>query len=64
MKEFTEEDIERIGHLIDDKNEEGVRTEIADYHPADIAELLREISLKEAEWLFNLIEDQSRLQDI
>ncbi len=64
MKEFTEEDIERIGHLIDDKNEEGVRTEIADYHPADIAELLREISLKEAEWLFNLIEDNEQKADV
>lgn len=64
MKEFTEEDIEKIGNLIDDKNEEGVRTEIADYHPADIAELLRALNLREAEWLFDLIEDNEQKADV
>jgi len=64
MKEFTEEDIDRIRSFIDDKNEEGARIEIAEYHPADIAELLRALNLREAEWLFNLIEDNVQKADV
>ncbi len=64
MKEFTEENIERIEQLIEDQNSEEARREIRDYHPADIAELFRHLNLKQAEWLFNLIEDNETKADV
>lgn len=64
MKEFTDHDIERIEDLIDDGKEEEVREEIRELHPADIAELLQKLSVKRAEWLFNLIEDNETKADV
>ncbi|MDE6342853.1 MAG: magnesium transporter [Muribaculaceae bacterium] len=64
MKEFTEEDIEKIERMAESGDAEGIKNEIADLHPADIAELLRELSLKQAEYLFNLIEDQEKKADV
>lgn len=60
MKEFTEEDIERIEGLVDAADKEGILKEISDLHPADIAEILRELNLRQAEWLFNLIDDKEK----
>ncbi|MBD5306239.1 MAG: magnesium transporter [Bacteroides sp.] len=64
MKEFTEEDIERIETLVDEQNAEQVRAELQDLHPADIAELLRQLSLRQAEWMFNLISDKEQKAEV
>lgn len=64
MKEFSEEDIEKIEKMVDDGDKTRILTEIADLHPADIAEILRELSLKQAEWLFNLIDDKEKRADV
>ena len=64
MKEFTEEDIEKIENMVDSGDAAGVLHEIADLHPADIAEILRELNLRQAEWLFNLIEDKEKKADV
>ena len=40
MKEFTEEYLQNLNQLIDNKNEELVRAQIRDLHPADLAELV------------------------
>ena len=64
MKDFTEEDIERIENMADSDDAVGARIEIADLHPADIAELLRKLNLKQAEWLFNLIDDKEKKADV
>ncbi len=64
MKDFTQEDIERIKSSVDAADNAAVQTEIADLHPADIAEILREMSLKQAEWLFNLIDDKEKKADV
>lgn len=64
MKEFTEEDIERIEGMVDAADKEGILKEISDLHPADIAEILRELNLRQAEWLFNLIDDKEKKADV
>ncbi|MDE6632963.1 MAG: magnesium transporter, partial [Muribaculaceae bacterium] len=64
MKDFTEEDIERIENMADSDDAAGIRLEIADLHPADIAELLRKLNIRQAEWLFNLIDDKEKKADV
>lgn len=64
MKEFTDQDIERIEQAIDSGDEQLARTEIYELHPADIAELFRTLNLKQAEWLFNLISDNETKADV
>ena len=64
MKEFTEQDIEQIERIIEERNEPSARAELRDLHPADIAELFQKLSLRETEWLFNLIEDNEVKADV
>lgn len=64
MKDFTEDDIERIETLVDEQNEAGTRLELEGLHPADIAELLRQLSLRQAEWVFNLISDKEQRAEV
>ncbi|MBD5330181.1 MAG: magnesium transporter [Bacteroides sp.] len=62
MKEFTDQDIEKIENLIEEHNEEAIIRELADLHPADIAELFQSLNLRQAEWVFNLIENNKDQQ--
>ncbi len=64
MKEFTDQDIERIETLIDARNESEARKEINELHPADIAELFQSLNLKQAEWVFHLINDGEKQADV
>ena len=64
MKDFTDQDIERISILIEEKNETQAREEILNLHPADIAEIIQSLNKKEAEWLFDLIEDNELKGDV
>ena len=64
MKDFTTADIDRIEELIDNENVAGAREEISELHAADIAELFQSLNLREAEWLFNLIEDPEKKADV
>ena len=64
MKDFTEEDIEKIEGIIDHEDTEAARRELRDLHPADIAELFQSLNLRQAEWLFNLIEDNEQKADV
>lgn len=56
MKEFTPEYLDKIRRIIASRNEEEARKELADMHPADIAELYQELDLDEAEFLYRLLE--------
>jgi len=56
MREFNEEYLEKLRHIIDVRDEESARTELADMHPADIAELYQELELAQAEYLLNLLD--------
>ncbi len=64
MKEFNEDDIENFERLVEDQNEAKAREELEGLHPADIAELLRQLSLRQAEWLFNLISDKEQKAEV
>ncbi|MCM1293203.1 MAG: magnesium transporter [Bacteroides sp.] len=56
MKEFTPEYLEYIRKIINDGDTEAARRELADLHPADIAELYQELHLNEAEFLYKLLD--------
>lgn len=64
MKEFTDEDLERIESLIENKQTDEARDVIREMHPADIAELFQSLNLKQAEWFFNQIRDNSVKADV
>ncbi len=64
MKELTEEQISHIEELIDNRDAAAATREIRELHPADIAELFDSLNLKEAEWLFNLIDDKEKKADV
>ncbi len=64
MKDLTDQDIERIEAIIEEGNVEAAKAEFYDLHPADIAELFQSLSLKEAEWAFNLIDDKEKKADV
>ncbi len=48
MKEYSEEYLSKLNELIDNKDEEQVRAQIQDMHPADIAELVGDLDDQEA----------------
>ena len=64
MKEFTDEDLERIEAYAHANDVEAARREVSELHPADVAELLRGLDLEEAEWVFNLLPDNEIKADV
>lgn len=64
MKESNDHDIERIGAFVEAADAPAARDELREMHPADIAELFRSLDLRQAEWLFNLIEDNEQKADV
>ncbi len=64
MKEINEENIDKIELLADNHDEEGARRELRELHPADIAELFDHLNLRQAEWIFNLIDDNEKKADV
>ena len=59
MKEFTHEDIQNLRSIIAAGDEESARRELADLHPADIAELYQDLDLEEAEFLYKLLDEET-----
>lgn len=64
MKDFTDQDIERIEALIDEGNTRAIKEELAPLHPADIAELFKNLNLSQSELVFSLIEDKEQKADV
>ena len=58
MKEFTEEYLDHLAQIIKADDNARARTELASLHPADIAELYRNLDLEEAEYLFKLLDEE------
>lgn len=58
MKEFNEEYIEKLNKIIDQKDENALKDEIKDMHPADIAELVEDLDIDEALFLLKLVDDE------
>ena len=59
MKEYTPEYLEHIRAITERRDEEAARSELADMHPADIAELYQELDLDAAEFLYKLLDDDT-----
>ncbi|MDE7412009.1 MAG: magnesium transporter [Paramuribaculum sp.] len=57
MKEFSDEYLDNIRAIISGRQDDEARRELADLHPADIAELYKELDLEEAEYLYHLLDD-------
>ncbi len=58
MKEFTEDYLDSMAQIIKADDKEKARAELASLHPADIAELYRNLDIQEAEYLFNLLDEE------
>ena len=59
MKEFNEEYLEQLNHLIAEKDAEQVRQQMSDLHPADIAELVSDLDVDEALFIMTLLDDET-----
>lgn len=58
MKEYTAEYLEEIRDIINRKDIEKASSELAELHPADIAELYQDLNLDEAEFLYSLLDEE------
>ena len=58
MKEYTPEYLKCIREMIQNHDETGARAELAQLHPADIAELYQNLDIEEAEFLFKLLDEE------
>ena len=56
MKEFNEEFLEKIRHIVDTNDDVQARAILNDLHPADIAELFEELDIEQAEHLNRLLD--------
>ena len=59
MKEYTPEYLEHIREVIHTQNIEIACKELEGLHPADIAELYQNLNLKEAEFLYDLLDEDT-----
>ena len=59
MKEYTDEYIHLIRRIIEADHAEEARKELAGLHPADIAELYKNLSIGEAEYLYRLLDEET-----
>ena len=60
MKDFPEEYLDNIKDIIARKDDDAARRELSEMHPADIAQLYQELDLDEAEYLYKLLDDETR----
>ena len=59
MKEYTDEYLEHIRRIVEADHAEEARKELAGLHPADIAELYKNLSIGEAEYLYRLLDEET-----
>ncbi|MCX4289985.1 MAG: magnesium transporter [Duncaniella sp.] len=62
MKEFSPEYLSHVRKIINDHAESAARDELADLHPADIAELYQDLDLDEAEYLYKLLDEDTQAE--
>ncbi len=60
MKEFTPEYLSHLHKIIADHADDAAREELADLHPADIADLYRDLDLEDSEYLFRLLDEDAQ----
>jgi len=60
MKEFTPEYIEQLKQIIARHDDDQARKELSELHPADIAELYRDLEPEDEEYLFRLLDEETQ----
>ncbi|MBD5229356.1 MAG: magnesium transporter [Bacteroidales bacterium] len=60
MKEYSDQYIEDMRDIISRHDEAAARAELEQMHPADIAELYQDLDLEEAEFLYRLLDEDTR----
>lgn len=60
MREDIDQYISEIREIINRRDEELAHAELEQMHPADIAELYQALDLEEAEYLYNLLDEDTR----
>ncbi len=58
MKENYEDYLQHLRDVISRNDEEAARKEVAELHPADIAELYQDLNIEEAEYLYRLLDEE------
>ncbi len=56
MKEFDEEYIRNIEHIVETRDDVAAKKILDELHPADIAELYQDLNLEQAEYLYSLLD--------
>ena len=64
MKEQEEVEKKEIVKSIENRQEEDVRNALADMHPADVAELLQEVDIDDAVFVFTLLDDETAAETL
>lgn len=64
MKEQEEVEKKEIVKSIENRQEEEVRNALADMHPADVAELLQEVDIDDAVFVFTLLDDETAAETL
>ncbi|MCX4331529.1 MAG: magnesium transporter [Muribaculaceae bacterium] len=59
MKEYSPEYLQKIREIIDGRDVEAARRELAELHPADIAELYQDLDIAQAEFLYHLLDEET-----
>lgn len=57
---LTPEFIDRLKFIIENRDDESAREQLSDLHPADIAELYRDLDIEEAEFLYRLLDEETK----
>ena len=60
MKDFNEEYLQQLHAIISEHADDEARRMLSDLHPADIAELYRDLDLAEAEYLYVLLDEETQ----
>ena len=58
MIELSPEYIKDLQNIIEEQDTDKIKALLKDLHPADIAEIYKELSLEEAEFTYNLLEPE------
>lgn len=59
MKEFSDDFLEEMEHLIKENNEAQVMAELKELHPADIADMIQKMDLEEAEYVVSHLDSDT-----
>ena len=59
MKEYTEEYLNTIQQIVRERDVKRAKEFLAELHPADIAELFEDLAIDDAEFLNELLEDET-----